>query len=71
LTSPTRKASQILEVVEKNDAIVAMFLDWPYNTSNLVISFSLHSNYYSILNRSEFNILANGLKFKDALGLDA
>jgi hypothetical protein len=68
---PTRKAFQILEVMEKHDAIVAMFLDWPYNISNLVIDFSLHSKYFSIPNRSKSNIIASGLEFKDALGLDA
>jgi hypothetical protein len=68
---PAKKASQNLKVMEKHNAIVAMFLDYPYNISKLVINFSLHSKYFSIPNRSESNILANGLEFKDALGLDA
>lgn len=55
LTLLARKASQIFKVMEKHDAIVGMFLDWPYNISNLV----------------RVQHICKWPKFKDALGLDA
>jgi hypothetical protein len=55
-TLPTRKASQIWEVVEKQDAIVVMFIDWFCSIFEFFIDFSPPS-------------LPNGVESKDGLRL--